>query len=120
MKIMIVDDDEMMLQALKHYLTGQGYDVIAVCDGLQALQIARAGDLDLIITDVLMPDFSGLDLLSTLKQFYLLKIPIIVISSDHKKDLILSSVGLGADDFIAKPINFKELNLRIKKHLHLA
>jgi DNA-binding response OmpR family regulator len=51
------------------------------------------------------------------KQFYLLKIPVIIISSLQKKELMLSSIGLGADDFIQKPINFIELERRIKKHL---
>jgi DNA-binding response OmpR family regulator len=117
MKILIVDDDEMVLEALRHNLLSQGYEVSSATNGLHALEIARNEKLDLIITDVLMPDFSGLDLLSLLKQFYLLKIPVIIISSLQKKELMLSSIGLGADDFIQKPINFIELERRIKKHL---
>ncbi len=116
-KVMIVDDDDMIIGALKHDLMRQGYQVFTAGNGLQALEIARKEKLDLIITDVFMPDFSGLDLLSLLKQFYLSNIPVIVISSLHKKDIIMSSIGLGADDFIEKPIDFDELNLRIQKHL---
>ena len=72
-------------------------------------------ELDLIISDILMPNLSGLSLLSLLKQFYFNKIPVILISALDQSPVILSSLGLGADDFIAKPINFQELLLRVKK-----
>src|SRR5438105_1049621 len=117
MKILVVDDDKMVLEAITHHLTLEGYQVITAENGLQALELAQNEDLDLIISDIMMPDLSGLSLLSMLKQFYFNKIPVIIISALDKSDVILSSLGLGADDFMAKPINFRELSLRVKKYI---
>jgi DNA-binding response OmpR family regulator len=117
MKILIVDDDKMILEAISHYLTAEGHEVITAMNGLQALELAQSKRLDLIISDIMMPDLSGLSMLSMLKQFYFNKIPVIFISSLDKSDVILSSLGLGADDFMAKPINFKELSIRVQKYV---
>lgn len=117
MKILVVDDDKMILEAITHYLSSEGYEVITASNGLQALEMAQSKKLDLIISDIMMPDLSGLSMLSMLKQFYFNKIPVIIISSLDKSDVILSSLGLGADDFMAKPINFKELSIRVKKYI---
>jgi DNA-binding response OmpR family regulator len=116
MKILVVDDDKMILEAISHYLSSEGYEVITATNGLQALELAQKEKLDLIISDIMMPDLSGLSMLSMLKQFYFNKIPVIIISALDKSDVILSSLGLGADDFMAKPINFKELLIRVKKY----
>jgi len=116
MKILVVDDDKMILEAITHYLSSEGYEVITATNGLQALEMAQSKKLDLIISDIMMPDLSGLSMLSMLKQFYFNKIPVIIISSLDKSDVILSSLGLGADDFMAKPIDFKELLIRVKKY----
>lgn len=117
MKILVVDDDKMILEAIAHHLGSEGYEVITATNGLQALEMAQNKKLDLIISDIMMPDLSGLSLLSMLKQFYFNKIPVIIISSLDKSDIILSSLGLGADDFMAKPINFRELSIRVKKYM---
>ena len=117
MKILVVDDDKMILEAITHYLSSEGHEVITASNGLQALEMAQSKRLDLIISDIMMPDLSGLSMLSMLKQFYFNKIPVIIISSLDKSDVILSSLGLGADDFMAKPINFKELSIRVKKYM---
>lgn len=117
MKILVVDDDKMILEAITHHLGSEGYEVITATNGLQALEMAQNKKLDLIISDIMMPDLSGLSLLSMLKQFYFNKIPVIIISALDKSDIILSSLGLGADDFMPKPINFKELSNRVKKYV---
>jgi DNA-binding response OmpR family regulator len=110
MKILAVDDDKMILETLKHKLGEKGHEVLTAENGLKALDIAGRINLDLIILDVIMPDFSGLSLLSMLKQFYLFKLPVIIISSLNKSEIIASSVDLGAADFLMKPINFDELD----------
>lgn len=115
MKILVVDDDKLMLDAMEHSLQMAGYEVFTAEDGVKALEIIEKGDLNLIICDIMMPNMSGLGLLSLLKQFYFNKIPVILISSLDKSDIILSSLSLGAHDFIAKPINFDELLIRVKK-----
>jgi DNA-binding response OmpR family regulator len=117
MKILIVDDDPLMLEAIRHCLNGEGKDVIAASNGFDAINIAKAEAPDLIISDIMMPEMSGLSLLCLLKQHYYSRIPVIIISSLDKADIILSSLGLGADDFISKPIDFKRLASRVNSYL---
>jgi DNA-binding response OmpR family regulator len=117
MKILIVDDDKLMLEVLSHYLEAEGYGILVAEDGFQALEIIQKEKIDLIISDIMMPNISGLGLLNLLKQFYFNNIPIILISSLDKKDFILRTLGLGAIDFITKPIDFKNLSRLVKKYL---
>jgi two-component system, OmpR family, response regulator len=117
MKILIVDDDKLMLEAISYKLKEDGYEVVMAEDGYQALDIIDKVKIDLIISDVMMPNISGLGLLSLLKQFYFNKIPVIIISSLDKADMVLHSIGLGAVDFITKPINFNNLSLLVKKYI---
>jgi DNA-binding response OmpR family regulator len=118
MKILVVDDDEMIVHAIAHNLELEGHEILPAYNGLQALELITTKKVDLIISDLMMPDLSGLSLLSILKKFYYNRIPVIVISSLDKSILILSSVGLGAEDFIAKPINFDYLKKKVNKYLH--
>ena len=115
MRILVVDDDIMILEAISHNLRYEGFTVITANDGMKALDIIEKQELDLIISDIMMPNLSGLSLLTLLKQFYYNKIPVILISALDQSPVILSSLGLGANDFIVKPINFEELMLRVKK-----
>ena len=117
MKILIVDDDKMMLEAISYSLRADGYEVSVAENGLVALNILESEKIDLIVSDIMMPSMSGLGLLNLLKQFYFNKIPVIVISSLDKADVILCSMGLGAENFISKPIDFDELSLRVKKYV---
>ncbi|MFL5764269.1 MAG: two-component system response regulator [Bacteroidia bacterium] len=116
MKVLVVDDDKMILEAVSHKLTESGYDVIRAENGYEALDMIDKVKIDLIISDVMMPNISGLGLLSLLKQFYFNKIPVIIISSLDKADVILHSIGLGAVDFISKPIDFTRLLSLIRKY----
>lgn len=117
MKILIVDDDKLMLEVLSHYLEAQGYQISIAEDGFQALDLIQKEKIDLIISDVLMPNISGLALLNLLKQFYFNNIPIILISSLDKKEFITRSMGLGAIEFITKPIDFKNLSQLVNKYV---
>ena len=118
MKILIVDDDRLMLEVVSHYLAAEGYDTLVAEDGFQALDIIQKEKIDLIISDIMMPNISGLALLNLLKEFYFNNIPIILISSLNKKDFVQRSLGLGAIDFITKPIDFKNLSLLVKKYVN--
>ncbi len=116
MKILVVDDDPILLEAISFNLKEDGYDVITADDGFKALDIIQKQEhLDLIISDIMMPNMSGLGLLSLLKKFYFDKVPVILISSLDKGDVVLSAMKLGAHDFIVKPFNIEELSLRVKK-----
>lgn len=116
MKILVVDDDEMILKVIQHQLEAEGYKIITAKDGMMAFEIIKKDDIDLIISDIMMPDMSGLTMLSLLKRFYYSKVPVIFISSLDQGNLITQSLGLGVEDYLVKPLNFKELLARVKKY----
>lgn len=116
MKVLVVEDDKLTLEVISFTLTENGHEVSTATDGYEALSIIDKKKIDLIISDVMMPNISGLGLLSLLKQFYFNKIPVIIISSLDKADMVLHSMGLGAVDFIRKPIDFRNLLGMVKKY----
>lgn len=116
MKILVVEDDKLMLKAIVHNLNEKGYETITAEDGFVALDLIQKQKVDLIISDIMMPNISGLALLNLLKQFYYNNIPVILISSLDKGDIILRSLGLGATDFVTKPIDFTKLFELIAKY----
>lgn len=117
MKILIVDDDKLMLKAISHNLKTNGYETALAQNGFEALSIVLKEKIDLIISDIMMPNISGLELVNLLKQFYYNNIPIIMISSLDPREVVVCSLGLNISDFISKPIDFKKLPLIVKKHL---
>jgi DNA-binding response OmpR family regulator len=110
MTILVVDDDQLILEAIAHKLRNQQIKVITAQNGFDAIQVVQNEHLDLIISDIMMPDMSGLSLMCLVKQYQSAEIPVIIISALDKADVILSSLGLGAEDFISKPIDFDRLS----------
>ncbi len=112
-KILLVEDDRTLRQALAFNLAREGYDLVSAGDGESALGIARAQAPDLILLDVMLPGMSGIELLRTLRREGR-DMPVIVLSA--KGDEIDRVVGLkvGADDYIAKPFSRPELLARIE------
>src|ERR1700675_2572913 len=101
-KILVVEDDRTLRQALTFNLTREGYDVITAAEGETALGMARAQRLDLVLLDVMLPGMSGVEVLRALRSEGI-STPVIVLSA--KGDEIDRVVGLkvGADDYVAKP-----------------
>jgi CheY-like chemotaxis protein len=115
MKILVVDDDQMMLAAISKKLEEKKYEVSTTTDAVEALKIMSDEQIDLVISDVVMPCISGLTFLSMLKNFYYSKVPLILISSYNQENLILKAHSLGATYFIAKPIDYDHLILKIEE-----
>lgn len=114
MKILVVDDDAMTVAALTRKLEEKHYKVITSFDGVEALKLISTENVDLIISDVMMPCISGFTLLTMLKNFYFNKVPLILMSSYGEKEFIDKSNNLGAYTFIPKPINYEELYKKIE------
>ena len=113
--ILIVDDEKMILNLLAHNLEKEGYNVIEATDGLEAINIAQEKKIDLILLDVMLPKLDGLSVCKRVKN--MLKIPILMVTAkDDELDKILG-LELGADDYITKPFNIRELLARIKANL---
>ena len=117
MKILIVEDDEVTLQAIEIKLKNDGFDPKGINNVTDALSVLENFEPDLIITDILMPHTSGLDFLSILRNQPGKKIPIIVLSSLGQENTVMEAFHLGANDFITKPFNPAELSTRVKKIL---
>jgi DNA-binding response OmpR family regulator len=117
MKILVAEDEALMLAALVRNLETDGYEVISTTDGREALEKYRTESPDLIITDIIMPYTSGLELIGIVKSDPEKDIPIIVLSALGQEATVLEAFNLGADDFITKPFNPGELNLRVKRLL---
>ncbi len=114
MKILIADDDPIMLRTLELKLKREGHQVITTSDGRDALKAIETCGADLIITDIMMPFSSGLEIVAKVKSSAQ-NIPVIVLSAMGQESVVLEAFKLGADDYITKPFSPNELSMRIKR-----
>ena len=112
-RLLVVEDDPTLRQALTFNLTREGYEVTSAADGESALEAARSDRLDLILLDVMLPGMSGMEVLRVLRRESVTT-PVIILSA--KGDEIDRVVGLkvGADDYVAKPFSRPELLARVE------
>lgn len=114
-KILIVEDDELMIKILQFILKKEGYQVSIAKDGLNAIERIPVIIPDMVITDIMIPFRSGLEVISYIKGNYK-NIPIIVISSlGEEESTVVEAFKLGADDFVPKPFNPNEVVARVKR-----
>jgi len=114
-RIIVVEEDKLLMEALKHNLTLEGYKVFTAEDGSRAISIIREQHLDLVICDLFMPHVSGFSLIAALREIFDDRLPIIVISSPRNK-ATLDAMNLGMLDFIPKPVQMPALLEMIKKY----
>jgi two-component system response regulator VicR len=119
MKVLVAEDEPLMLMAIEAKLKNDGFEVTGVPDGREALKILEDYVPDIIITDILMPYTSGLELISIVKSNVNKKIPIIVLSGLGQENTVMEAFQLGADDFLTKPFNPTELSVRVKRLLKI-
>ncbi len=119
MKILIADDDEIFMQLIAFKLKKEkDYQVYTATDGKRAMQIAKEVKLDVLITDILMPFASGLELIEFVRKSTSADTFIIAISAAGLEANMKEVYDMGADDFISKPFPLEELILKIKNVLH--
>lgn len=117
-QLLIVEDNRLLLELMKLKLENKGYRVKKAENGLDALNVVKRNKIDLIISDIMMPEISGLNLMSLLNDYNTEKIPVIVMSSNDQESTIASAKKLGAVDYIVKPVNFEEMCEKISYVLH--
>lgn len=119
--LLVVDDDPDILRVVHFYLTKQRYRVHTAATGEEALALLhREPEVELILSDVMMPNMSGLDLLRAVREDpKLADTPVILISAEGETSKKVTGLNLGADDFITKPFNFDELMARVRNHIRL-
>ena len=116
--ILAVDDSASMRQMVSFTLKSAGYDVTAAEDGLVALNIAKAGSFDLVITDVNMPNMDGISLIAELRKLPNFKFtPLLMLTTESSMDKKMAGKGAGATGWIVKPFNPDQLLAVIKKAL---
>lgn len=119
--ILIVDDDQFQRQMAGRVVESAGYRPCYAGDGAEALKSIRKTPPDLILMDVLMPDMSGLEVVRHLKaEATLAKIPVIMVTGESVRDVVLASVKLGVADFVVKPLDRKILLGKMARLLALA
>ncbi len=112
MKILVIDDEALLVKGIRFNLMNDGYEVVTGCNGLEAVELARDPDVDLIILDVMMPEMDGLTACSKIREFS--TVPIILLTAKVEDMDKLIGFDHGADDYITKPFNILELKARIK------
>ena len=116
MRILVAEDELITLETIAFTLTAEGFDVVTASDGKKALDIIQDDKekIDLVISDIMMPNMSGLGLLTALHQKYGNRLPVIFISAlDHGH--LITSLSIGSTEFIGKPLDFDELVNRVKE-----
>ena len=110
--ILIVDDENMMREAVASYLEKQGYHVLQAETGTQALSLLEKETVSFVILDLMLPDISGEEICSRIRRQS--RIPIIMLTAKTMEDDMLNGLNLGADDYITKPFSLKNLYARIQ------
>jgi DNA-binding response OmpR family regulator len=116
-KLLLAEDDALLASLLDYRLKQHGYQVTICADGKKVKEYLENTEPDIIVTDIMMPYFSGLELTDYVRNQLKLKIPIIVVSSAGNEENIVCAFKLGASDFMAKPVSPAELILRLQKEL---
>ena len=111
-KILVVDDEALLVKGIRFNLQNEGYDVVTGSNGLEAVSLAQNGDVDLIVLDVMMPEMDGLTACSKIREFS--NVPIIMLTAKTDDMDKLMGFDYGADDYLTKPFNILELKARIR------
>ncbi len=112
MKILVVDDEKLLVKGIKFNLESEGYQVDSCHDGRTAVDMARKNNYDLILLDLMMPELDGLEACMEIRQFS--TVPIIMLTAKSEDADKLMGFACGADDYITKPFNILELKARVR------
>lgn len=111
-RVLVVDDDPLMLRLVKTNLDREGYEVLAASDGQAALEIAASEVPDLVILDLMLPDIDGFEVCERIRQFSL--VPVVMLTARGEQVDKLSGFEAGADDYLSKPFAPAELLARVR------
>ena len=111
-RVLVVDDEPIVTEVVQRYLIREGYQVTVAADGETALELAREGGPDLIVLDLMLPKLDGLEVCRRLRLES--SVPIIMLTAKSEEGDKILGLGLGADDYLAKPFSPGELTARVK------
>lgn len=110
--VLVVDDDKKIVELVSLYLKRDGYTVLPAYDGYEALEIARRKRPDLLVLDLMLPELSGMDICKLIRAES--RVPIIMLTARASDEDKLRGLDLGADDYVTKPFNPRELVARVR------
>ncbi len=116
-KLLLAEDDELLASLLNFRLQKGGYDVSLSTDGREVKEYLSKTIPDIIVSDIMMPYFSGMELVDFVRNEMQSNVPIILISSAGNEENVLNAFELGVNDFLSKPISPSELLVRIERQL---
>ncbi len=116
-KIMLAEDNSVLSLLLKFRLEKEGYKLLIAVDGKQAIELIEEHNPELILTDIMMPFVSGLEVISHVRNQLKSETPIVVFSAAGQEEIVLKAFNLGATDFMSKPFSPNELVIRVKRLL---
>ena len=111
-KVLIIDDDEELCELVSEYLTVEGFETACVHDGESGLKSAISGDYDMAILDVMLPKMNGFDVLRNLREKSTLPVLMLTARGDDMERIV--GLEIGADDYLPKPFNPRELVARLR------
>ena len=118
MKILVVDDEALLVKGIRFNLQNEGYEVITGSDGLDAVRLVQEQEPDLVVLDVMMPNMDGMTACGKIREFS--DVPIILLTAKTDDMDKLMGFDYGADDYLTKPFNILELKARIRALLRRA
>lgn len=119
-KILLVDDDPIISKVIKEFLENENYRVFCVENTKKAYELLNYQDIDLIILDIYMPNETGINFCKRFKEESdFVNIPVLFVSTDNRREVILSALKFGGADFISKPFAKEELIVRVKNQLNI-
>jgi DNA-binding response OmpR family regulator len=116
-KVLLIEDDGLIQKTVELKIQKEGFEVVSCCDGKEGLEKLQTELPDVVLTDVMLPFASGLEVVNAAKAIKEKDIKVIVCSSMGQEDIVEEAFELGADDYITKPFSLNELIIRIKKQL---
>lgn len=120
-KIVVVEDEPDILEVLSYNLKREGFDVATALDGIQGLALVERNRPDLVLLDLMLPGMDGLEICRQVKNNkQLAHIPVIMVTAKGEESDVVLGLGIGADDYIAKPFSPRELIARVKAVLRRA
>ena len=114
-RILICDDEEDIVEALKIYLSTEEYELFTANNGLEAIETVKNNEIDLILMDIMMPKMDGIRATNELRK--LTNVPIIFLTAKSEDSDKILGLDIGGDDYITKPFNPVEVKARVRSHL---
>jgi DNA-binding response OmpR family regulator len=111
-RILIIDDEPLIIESVSYNLKQEGYEVITAMDGETGLQLALSEDIDLILLDLMLPGINGIEICRDIRKTS--EVPIIMLTAKEGEIDRILGLELGADDYVTKPFSMRELQARIK------